>query len=63
MRNKEYTDKQRLDWLNENIFFREKNEWDEKIYSGYNQWVFFSPVGTHGDIRKLIDRTMKDQES
>jgi hypothetical protein len=63
MKDKKYTDKQRLDWLEENLFFREKSKWDESLYSGYDQWVFFSPIGTQGDVRKIIDLAMKDQES
>ena len=47
----------RLDWLEQNLFHREKDEWDTKFggYKEYNMWVLFSPKGIQGSARNIID--------
>jgi len=56
-----YTDKQILDWLGNNYFHREKDDWDTKYHKGYTQWVFFAPEGRQGDIRWVIEGAMERQ--
>ena len=50
-------DAARLDWLEQNLFHREKDEWDTKFggYKEYNMWVLFSPKGIQGSARNIID--------
>ena len=50
-------DAARLDWLEQNLFHREKDEWDTKFggYKEYNMWVLFSPKGIQGSARDIID--------
>ena len=50
-------DAARLDWLEQNLFHREKDEWDTKFggYKEYNMWVLFSPKGIQGRARDIID--------
>ena len=50
-------DAARLDWLEQNLFHREKDEWDTKYggYKEYNMWVLFSPKGIQGSARNIID--------
>ena len=54
-------DAARLDWLEQNLFHREKDEWDTKFggYKEYNMWVLFSPKGIHGRARDIIDAARK----
>ena len=50
-------DAERLDWLEQNIFHREMDEWDSKIGGRGNQsmWVLFAPKGLQGSARNIID--------
>ena len=54
-------DTARLDWLEQNLFHREKDEWDTKFggYKEYNMWVLFSPKGIQGRARDIIDAARK----
>ena len=54
-------DAARLDWLEQNLFHREKDEWDTKFggYKEYNMWVLFSPKGIQGRARDIIDAARK----
>ena len=54
-------DAARLDWLDQNLFHREKDEWDTKFggYKEYNMWVLFSPKGIQGRARDIIDAARK----
>jgi hypothetical protein len=54
---KTYTDKERLDFLNNNHFHREKDSWDSRFTKG-DMWVIFSPEGARGDFRDKIDAMM-----
>ena len=53
-----------LDWLNENIFYREMGEWDAKYGhgDGYNMWVLFAPKGVRGSARTIISAARAAQE-
>ena len=53
-----------LDWLNENIFYREMGEWDAKYGhgDGYNMWVLFAPKGVQGSARTIIIAARAAQE-
>ena len=57
-------DAARLDWLEQNLFHREKDEWDTKFggYKEYNMWVLFSPKGIRGRARDIIDAARKQGE-
>ena len=57
-------DTARLDWLEQNLFHREKDEWDTKFggYKEYNMWVLFSPKGIQGRARDIIDAAIKQGE-
>lgn len=51
-----------LDWLDQNIFHREMNEWDAK-YGGrgdQNMWVLFAPKGVQGSARNIINAARKE---
>jgi len=48
-------DKTRLDWLDQNIFSRENLTLQGKVDQSYNMWVMFSPRGTQGSARAIID--------
>jgi len=48
-------DKARLDWLDQNIFNRENLNFSGNIDMDYNMWVMFSPRGTQGSARAIID--------
>ena len=54
-------DAARLDWLEQNIFHREMDEWDSKFGGRGNQsmWVLFAPKGVQGSARKIIDAARK----
>jgi len=58
-------DAARLDWLEQNLFHREKDEWDTKFggYKEYNMWVLFSPKGIQGRARDIIDAARKQGET
>lgn len=50
-----------LDWLDQNIFHREMDEWDAK-YGGrgdQNMWVLFAPKGVQGSARNIINAARK----
>lgn len=51
----------RLDWLDQNIFHRELDEWDSKVGGRgiQNMWVLFAPKGVQGSARKIIDAARK----
>lgn len=55
-------DQKRLDWLDQNIFSREPDEWDSKYGAcrdgKTNQWVMFAPKGIQGSARSIIDGAM-----
>jgi len=54
---KTYTDKERLDFLDNNYYHREKDEWDMGI-TKRDMWVMFVPEGTQGDFRDKVDAMM-----
>ena len=58
-------DAARLDWLEQNLFHREEDEWDTKFggYKEYNMWVLFSPKGIQGRARDIIDAARKQGAS
>jgi hypothetical protein len=50
------TDKDRLDWLNNNFFNRENVDWLTGNVSRESlMWVFFAPTKVQGDIRRVIN--------
>jgi hypothetical protein len=50
------TDKDRLDWLNNNFFNRENVDWlTGNVSKESLMWVFFAPTKVQGDIRRVID--------
>jgi hypothetical protein len=53
------TDKNRLDWLNNNFFNRENVDWlTGNVSTESLMWVFFAPTKVQGDIRRVIDAAM-----
>ena len=53
------TDKDRLDWLNNNFFNRENVDWlTGNVSKESLMWVFFAPTKVQGDIRRVIDAAM-----
>lgn len=56
-------DAARLNWLEQNLFNRENiDPFTKKPCTKFNMWVLFSPVGTRGSARTIIDKAMKEQE-
>ena len=53
-------DSARLDWLNNNFFYREKDRLDTMRYGDFNQWSFFAPNKTQCNVRYVIDAAMKE---
>lgn len=56
-------DAELLDWLDQNIFHREMNEWDA-AYGGrgdQNMWVLFAPKGVQGTARNIIAAALAAQ--
>lgn len=50
------TDKERLDWLSENLFYRENVDCvTGKLDKKHDMWVMFSPKGIRGSARTIID--------
>ena len=49
-------DAARLDWLEQNLFHREMDEWDVKFggRGDQNMWVLFAPKGVQGSARRII---------
>lgn len=54
-------DAERLDWLDENMFHREMNEWDARIHGGESMWVTFAPKEVQGSARKIIDAALSQK--
>ena len=54
-------DAARLDWLNENIFFRENLTLNGNLHPTLNMWVTFAPKGVQGASRTIIDAAMGAQ--
>lgn len=52
-----------LDWLDKNIFHREKDSFDTMTRPGYNMWVTFAPEGHQGSARNIITEAMKAEQS
>lgn len=48
-------DTERLNWLNNNFFSDQKDEWDERQAPSSIKWKFFGPMSLQGDIRRVID--------
>lgn len=62
MANQDATDAARLDWLNQNFFSDQKDEWDEFQSPDSIKWKFFGPMGMQGNVRDVIDAARtKDQ--
>ena len=57
-------DAARLDWLEQNLFHREMDEWDVKFGGrvDQNMWVLFAPKGVQGSARRIIDAARKQGE-
>ncbi len=55
-------DAARLDWLDKNIFHREIDSFDKRLYPGSIMWVTFAPQGTQGTARRIIDAAMQQGE-
>lgn len=56
-------DKQRLDWLENNLFNRENINWiTKKLCPKFNMWVMFSPIGVQGSARGIIDAAMSNNK-
>jgi hypothetical protein len=51
-------DTERLDWLDENIFSREMDDFDRRMYRDHFMWVLFAPKDTQGTARRIIDAAM-----
>lgn len=56
------SDKARLDWLDKNIFHREKDEYDARIWRDYTMWVTFAPNGVQGSARNIIDAALANKK-
>ena len=54
------TDKDRIDWLNNNFFNRENVDWlTGNVSQESLMWVFFAPTKVQGDIRRVIDSAIE----
>ena len=55
-------DQARLNWLDNNLFNREPDEWDRKYGACRDgktvQWSMFAPKGVQGSARVIIDGAM-----
>lgn len=57
-------DKERLDYLNQNFFYRENVDWiTGNLSKTHNMWVFFAPIGVQSDIRLVLDKAQKDTDA
>ena len=59
-------DTERINWLAQNFFHREMNDFDTRILGRgetSNQWVFFAPKEIQGDIRDVLDAAMQKEQS
>ncbi|NQW81302.1 MAG: hypothetical protein HQ445_09030 [Polaromonas sp.] len=48
-------DKERLDWLDQNIFTRENLDFRGSLDKTMNMWVMFAPKGHQGSARNILD--------
>ena len=56
-------DAARLDWLNQNFFSDQKDEWDERQAPNSIKWKFFGPMSVQGNVRDVIDAAIvKEQQ-
>ena len=55
-------DQERINWLENNLFNREPDDWDRKYGmcrdGDTNQWALFAPKGVQGSARAIIDAAM-----
>jgi hypothetical protein len=57
---KKQTDKDRIDWLNNNFFNRVNIDLvTKKVSEESLMWVFFAPKNVQGDIRNVIDAAIE----
>lgn len=52
-------DKARVDWLEQNVFHREKDEWDRRVHGKSVMWVFFAPENVQGSARRILDAAVE----
>lgn len=56
-------DAARVNWLEQNLFSRENvDPFTKNPCLKFNMWVLFSPVGTQGSARAIIDAAMNEQK-
>lgn len=56
--NKIRKDTERLDKLE--LYHREMDEFDKRLHPGKTMWVLFADEGVQGNVRKIIDASIKD---
>lgn len=57
---KTITDKDRLDWLDKNIFTAELDDFEQRIHGKETwKWQLFSVKGAQGTSRNIIDAAIK----
>lgn len=58
-------DAELLDWLDNNIFAKDPDDWDQKYgrcRNGKTQmWAIFAPKGVQGSARRIVDAAIKEQ--
>lgn len=53
----------RLDWLNQNFFSDEKDDWEERMAPSSTKWKFFAPQGHQGGIRWVLDAAVNAEKN
>ncbi len=53
--------KEMMDWLDQNIFHVEPDEWTRKFSPHLNTWRIFAPEGVQGSARAIIGAAIKAQ--
>jgi len=56
-------DSARLDWLDQNVFHREMDDFDRKVEPNRTMWVFFGKPDVQGSARRIIDAAMDAVDS
>jgi hypothetical protein len=52
-------DAERMDWLENNLFHIEPDEWTAKFSPHLNTWRIFAPKGVQGSARAILDAAIE----
>lgn len=55
-------DTERMNWLEQNLFHIEPDEWTAKYSPHLNTWRIFAPKGVQGSARAIIDAALASKE-